>query len=511
MFDTLASAPHREDAGLDGSAACDGYVDVMSAKAARIVGKALRAVAAEQSQSEAEAAAAAEALGLVEDLQRYGELDELDATTALDRAAALQRRINLAEAEQLALAAHWADLHAACRQNGTTPGGERLVQRGGDGTPEVAEFAAAELGSVIAVSKGSAGFLIADALDLRHRLPLLWRRTQAGDVKVWIARRIAQRTRRLSGAAAARVDAAVADLAVSLPAGRLEKVLDAAVLAADPPQAVSDTEAAANTRGVSVGRDVQLGHQTVFGRADAPDITALDVLARAMTVLGDTDSHDVRRAKALGVLADPAAALELTRLAKETLSSDEAGSGATPTSQVSDVGTSPRRSCDLGRAVLYVHLSQGSLDGDGSGIARVHGIGPTLLHQVRGWLGHRQVTVKPVLDIAGIPAVDSYEVPAWMAEAIRLRTPADCFPYSANLSLNGDNEHNLRYVAMSDGGPPGQTAIDNLSWMPRGTHRAKTHGGWTVAQPRSGLWIWRSPHGRYFLVDHMGTTPLGKL
>lgn len=39
MFDTLASAPHREDAGLDGSAACDGYVDVMSAKAARIVGR----------------------------------------------------------------------------------------------------------------------------------------------------------------------------------------------------------------------------------------------------------------------------------------------------------------------------------------------------------------------------------------------------------------------------------------------------------------------------------------
>jgi hypothetical protein len=27
----------------------------------------------------------------------------------------------------------------------------------------------------------------------------------------------------------------------------------------------------------------------------------------------------------------------------------------------------------------------------------------------------------------------------------------------------------------------------------------------------SGVWIWRSPHHRYYLVDHAGTTALGKL
>lgn len=326
---------------------------------------------------------------------------------------------------------------------------------------------------------------------------------------MWVARRIAQRTRRLSAAAAGNVDAQVAELAATLPYGRLEKVLDAAVLAADPPQAVSDTDAAANARGVWVGRDIELGQQTVFGRADAPDIraldTSLDVLARAMTVLGDTDSHDVRRAKALGVLADPAAALEITRLATESLRAD-----GTTADQTYD-GTDPRRGCDLGRAVLYVHVSQKFLDEQGNGVARVHGIGPALLDQVCGWLGHRRVTVRPVLDIAGIPAVDSYEVPARMAEAIRLRTPADCFPCSSNLSLNGDSEHNKAYVPVDQGGPPGQTAVDKLSWMPRSSHRAKTHTGWKVTQPRSGVWTWRSPHGFYFLVDHMGTTALGKL
>lgn len=51
------------------------------------------------------------------------------------------------------------------------PGCERLVEMGGDGTLEVAEFCSAELGVVLGVSAWSSRQLIADALDLRHRLP----------------------------------------------------------------------------------------------------------------------------------------------------------------------------------------------------------------------------------------------------------------------------------------------------------------------------------------------------
>ena len=46
--------------------------------------------------------------------------------------------------------------------------------------------------------------------------------------------------------------------------------------------------------------------------------------------------------------------------------------------------------------------------------------------------------------------------------------------------------------------------------MIRGNHRIKTFGRWKVTQPRSGIWIWRDPHGNHYLVDHAGTTPLGK-
>jgi hypothetical protein len=56
----------------------------------------------------------------------------------------------------------------------------------------------------------------------------------------------------------------------------------------------------------------------------------------------------------------------------------------------------------------------------------------------------------------------------------------------------------------------GQTRIGNLGKLTRRHHRTKTHGGWHVQQPFPGIWIWRSPHGRHYLVDHTGTTPLGK-
>ena len=138
-------------------------------------------------------------------------------------------------------------------------------------------------------------------------------------------------------------------------------------------------------------------------------------------------------------------------------------------------------------------------------------VGAVLMEQVCGWLGHRSVIVRPVLDIPGIKAVDRYEFTTQMAEALRMISPAANFPYSTNLSGNGDNEHPDRYVPLDDGGPPGQTGLHNGAWTPRFPHRIKTHGKWRAKQLRPGAWLWRTPHRYCFLVDEHGTTPLGKL
>ena len=119
--------------------------------------------------------------------------------------------------------------------------------------------------------------------------------------------------------------------------------------------------------------------------------------------------------------------------------------------------------------------------------ARVEGrIGPVLLDQARTWLGHRRVTLTPVVDLNTHHAVDGYEVPAWMAEARHLAQPGSVFPYSPNTSRRKDCDHTVAFARNADGSPaqPGQTRPDNLGGLERRLHRVKTHkNGWRVWQP----------------------------
>ena len=61
------------------------------------------------------------------------------------------------------------------------------------------------------MSPSAGSQLIADALDLRHRLPLLWKRVRRLEVPAWQARRVARQTHRLSKVAAIWVDEQLAD------------------------------------------------------------------------------------------------------------------------------------------------------------------------------------------------------------------------------------------------------------------------------------------------------------
>ena len=81
---------------------------------------------------------------------------------------------------------------------------------GGDGSPAVAAFAAEELGAAMGVSTQSAMGLMADALDLRHRLPQLWTKVEDLSVAPWKTRRVADLTRSLPLEAARWVDAQLA-------------------------------------------------------------------------------------------------------------------------------------------------------------------------------------------------------------------------------------------------------------------------------------------------------------
>ena len=232
------------------------------------------------------------------------------------------------ETRVLLLAAAWADVHDLDPTGAEyRPLVERACAWGGAGTPAVSEYCAVELGALQGTGEIAARMLIADALDLRHRLPRLWRQVQAGQVRAWQARKTAEATRALSWAAAQEVDEAVSGYLGQLPWPRFQRVLHAAILAADPEQAAERDRRRREERDV-FAFDSEDGLKTLVARATSGDVVwfmaMVNRLAEILQAEGDPDPVGVRRSRAIGLLAQPARALQLLR--DHARPDDEAGS-----------------------------------------------------------------------------------------------------------------------------------------------------------------------------------------
>ena len=220
-----------------------------------------------------------------------------------------------AECRMLQLACAWADAHYL---DSGSEEYQPLIQRacawGGEGTPEVSEYCAAELGALQGTGMMAARALIADALDLRYRLPRLWGRVLTGGVRAWQARKIAEQTRVLSWDACADVDHALSDLVGMMPWPRFATILSATILEADPALAAERAERARTTQDV-FSFDSEDGLKTIVAKAAAGDaiwfLATVNRIAEILAVRGDTNPIGARRARAVGILARPAEALRL--------------------------------------------------------------------------------------------------------------------------------------------------------------------------------------------------------
>jgi hypothetical protein len=255
------------------------------------------------------------------------DLEELSPVELLSAAGEFVRIQDRAAVRILEVALTFADRNAVVEGyydgGEVLPGYERIRVYGGDGCPGVAEFAPIEFGAACRMSSGAAAALIGEALALRHRLPRTWAAVLAGTAVAWRARKIAHACLPLSLEAAAIVDRRVAGIVNTVTPGRLKKIVTAAVWQADPEQAQAQAEEAARTRGVFVAQtDPSDDHGTkrIWVRAAAGDVirfdATIDDLARALKVLGDSDPLNQRRAKAIGWIADPAAAHHLLEVAR---------------------------------------------------------------------------------------------------------------------------------------------------------------------------------------------------
>jgi len=417
-------------------------------------------------------------------------IDDLDAAATL---AAVEGELvvrRAAEARDLALAAHWADLHASDPQLG--PGGrrewrgdDRLIQVGGEGTPWVQELCISELAIARRVHHHSARSTLADAIDLRHRLPRWWVAVQNREIEAWVARKAAALSRPLGEVAVRLIDAALPDDLGEVSPGRILDVVRAKVIEADSQRHAAALDAEKQRRYVALGRVDEFGLRHVIARIRAGDALWIDAMLDHVADLlaprfESSTTRDVLRSEAFAWLGRPAELLDL-----RAGGSGDAGERARP------------------RAVLYVHLHEDAVRKD-HGVARVEDIGAILSREIPEWLAHAHVTVTPVRDLADQAAFDAYEHPTSLAERVTLRSPADTFPHANHVSRHLDLDHVDRFRT----GQPGQTGDHNSQPLGCTSHRAKTHRGYRVRQLGPGAYVWRTPHGLDRLVDHHGTTVL---
>src|SRR4051794_33325942 len=338
-------------------------------------------------------------------------LEEGVEVLGLDEAATMaflverRRRADRAAAEELAAVCHWADLHPAELFRAVDPQIERQVESAarvhpdlgvegelrlaGQGALAVCEFAVAEVAAAIVMSEPAARSYVGQGLELRDRLPRLWAKVMDGELPAWKGRQIAEQTIPLSAEAAAWVDAQLVSFADRLSLTRVLRAVEAALLRFDPDLAAQKAAEAAERRGVWT-EDHLDGTTQITAVTGTPDATAFDAalntVAATLGALGDGDSHDVRRARAIGILADPQYALDLAT----TSTGDPGSSGSAARAS----GHGP---------TLHVPLHQSAVPGTGTGVARVEQFGPRSVAAVEQWLADLApgavLNVTPVVDL----------------------------------------------------------------------------------------------------------------
>jgi hypothetical protein len=433
----------------------------------------------------------------------------------------LQEAREAARRDEIAMmvaALDWAAMHSvdSLDDAATVPGTDRALPIAGEGAPLVAEFAIVELAPALGRSADSARLWLGTTLEIRHRLPRVWRRLLAGPLEPWKARQIAASTLSLGPDAAGWVDAQVAPVAHKVGPAQLERIIAEAIRRFDPERAHAEEVAAAEHRHATVhDRLLDGGCLEVTAILDAIDGHDLDLALgkRAHTLLaaGSTESLDVRRAQALGELARHELALDFT--------TDQLHDTA---STASTGGTGERAGERAGRdATLYVHLDQQALDAlqtehgadrpdrperpvalvEKTGAARDYPLG---LDRLREWLTRpgTTISIRPVLDLTTPIQCAGYQPSDRLREQVILRNPTCVFPFCTRRARGADLDHIHPH---EHGGP---TSSDNLAPLCRLHHRAKTHGRWTYTPLAPGQFRWRGPHGQTFLVDPTGTTTL---
>lgn len=420
-----------------------------------------------------------------------GIADTDPVTRVLVTARRHQAAAQAAEVALLVTAVEWAVLHPAESREAaatyTIGRDETEMYLAGSGAPLIDDWCVAEFAAVLHLTTEAGQRLIGEAVELTYRLPRLWWLVQAGKLPAWQARRVAARTIHLTLDAAAFVDRNIVVRAGRVGPVVLDRLIAEAVARYMPNEAERLQAEQAERRCFDIGHqpgdDGLAGQSLVYGVLDLPDALDLDAAitdgALLLKNLGDTDSLDVRRARAAGDLARRQPCLDLNDVIDDTTpepppdddDDDRPGEPdhrAETSRQVSGEVTQPMpktlsRRVLPRQVVLYLHLSDLAIisGSDGAPVGRVQNTQlPVLAQQIRDWIGQpdTHIVVKPVIDLNEAVAVDAYEIPDRIRERVLLRHPTCVFPWCHQPSFRTDLDHRIRYDTGSRPLPAGATA-----------------------------------------------------
>lgn len=407
-------------------------------------------------------------------------------TALLTRVREVDAVRRAAELDLLQLAALWADAHPDLDYPPAADADEPEEFDEWRGIPGVAWDASAGLGTALGRSTVAADRLIRQALTLRHRLPLHWGLVLDGSLESYRARRIADAVAGCPDDICAHIDEHVAPVASTIGAVKLERLLEEAWILLHEEQVELERQAALESRHVTIDESSidHTGVADLTARAEWDDLAAFDetlaAVAGALAAHDEAeelpaDSLDVRRSRALGVLADPARALALL----------EGRPAPAPTR----------------RTQLNLHLTLDSMQRYGLLGRDGHLDRPLLGEAVRAWCGRpaRGLTVVPVIDLDDHAQVGQYEISGRNRQRQQLAHPTCVFPWCSRPSHRCDLDHRVPH------GDGGASCDCNLAPLCRRHHRLKTHRGYRYTLIEPGTWLWSTPHGLQLLRDRGGT------
>ncbi|MGH3793866.1 MAG: DUF222 domain-containing protein [Pseudonocardiaceae bacterium] len=386
--------------------------------------------------------------GLLTDLLSSLDMDSLDADDALETAAAWERLIAHAQAQQFRALARFADT-----RTGT----------------DLEEFATAEVAPVLHLSRGAANARLDLATRLTTRLPDTLAALQSGAIDLPRARAISEATEILDTSATATVQDRVLPKAPQQTVGELRAALSRAVLAADPDATTRRHRAARGDRRVQLHPHPD-GMAALWALLPADDATAayarLDILARDLPA-DDPRGMDARRADALTDLL-------LGR----------------------DVHGEPQTTVEV-----QVNLDVATLTGLADNPGDLAGYGPIPAEMARELVTAARRWRAALVDEHTGQLTDlsaAYRPRRLLNLFVQARDRTCCFPGCRQPAHRCDLDHTIPH---DDGGP---TVAANLGPLCRYHHRLKTHTSWSLCQPEPGLFLWTSPTGR---VHHYRAPP----